>query len=200
MKQLTPPTGTKTLLCIETPCWIRNNLHPQRGRKLSQLEASYRILRETTYTPNGDENVSSNICFTVLIETTYTPNGDENNLLFKAACMVFLETTYTPNGDENLLLSLFTCKTGRNNLHPQRGRKHLKMFAHRQVTETTYTPNGDENREGHCVLRSFLEETTYTPNGDENGIIICAKEVTFQKQLTPPTGTKTCWLNWLRNI
>ena len=60
MKQLTPRQGTKTRyeMCIRYR-QIRNNLHPARGRK-RQLDRHVVIrLAETTYTPSGDENVSS---------------------------------------------------------------------------------------------------------------------------------------------
>ena len=40
---------------------FRNNLHPVRGRKLTRRSAPAADLKETTYTPSGDENKQSSV-------------------------------------------------------------------------------------------------------------------------------------------
>ena len=127
--QLTPHTGTETIIIIDT-C---------------------KFTVDATHTPHGDGN--NIICQSskLILDATHTPHGDGNRKSVALNTILIIDATHTPHGDGNILYIVYIICTIRCNSHPTRGRKHpesveqiprlLMQLTPHTGTETLETPS-----------------------------------------------------------
>ena len=87
-KQLTPRQGTKTPVRLRMSYSYRNNLHPVRGRKKLSCQPSFAHFLKQLTPRQGTKTMCLCTVLNFVKETTYTPSGDENALTQAAPKLV----------------------------------------------------------------------------------------------------------------